>query len=99
MLNTNPASSRPDRIASSCSRLVAGVSCSSASDWPSRNRRNEAGTILGGTPTTAGTYTVTVSGTDWDGVPIAPMTYQITVVGNFTPPPVTITAPRPAAGS
>ena len=49
------------------------------------------GTILGGTPTTAGTYTFTVSGTDWNLIPIAPMTYQITIVGNFTPPPVTIT--------
>jgi hypothetical protein len=52
---------------------------------------NAPGTILGGTPTTAGTYTFTVSGTDNDGIPIAPMTYQITIVGNFTPPPVTIT--------
>ncbi len=52
---------------------------------------NAPGTILGGTPTTAGTYTFTVSGTDWNGIPIAPMTYQITIVGNFTPPPVTIT--------
>jgi hypothetical protein len=52
---------------------------------------NAPGTILWGTPTTAGTYTFTVSGTDYSGVPIAPMTYQITIVGNFTPPPVTIT--------
>ena len=49
------------------------------------------GTILGGTPTTAGTYTFTVSGTDWNQIPIAPMTYQVTIAGNFTPPPVTIT--------
>lgn len=51
----------------------------------------EAGTILGGTPTTAGTYTFTVSGTDYNGVSIAPMTYQLTIVGNYQPPPVTIT--------
>jgi len=51
---------------------------------------NAPGTILYGTPTTAGTYTFTVSGTDNDGIPIAPMTYQITVVGNFQPPPLTI---------
>jgi hypothetical protein len=50
-----------------------------------------AGTVLDGTPTTAGTYTFTVSGTDNSGIAIAPMTYQVTVVGNFTPPPVTIT--------
>lgn len=45
MLNTNPASSRPDRRPSICSRLVAGVSCSSASGWRSRKRRNESGTM------------------------------------------------------
>jgi hypothetical protein len=49
-----------------------------------------SGTILGGTPTTAGTYTFTVSGTDNNGISIAPMTYQITIVGNFQPPPMTI---------
>jgi hypothetical protein len=53
----------------------------------------EAGTILGGTPTTAGSYTFTVSGTDYNGISIAPMTYQITIVGNFQPPPVTINGP------
>jgi hypothetical protein len=52
-----------------------------------------SGTILGGTPTTAGTYTFTVSGTDNNGISITPMTYQITIVGNFQPPPVTINGP------
>lgn len=35
------------------------------------------------TPSTAGTYTFTVSGTDYNGIPIAPMTYEITIVGNY----------------
>ena len=52
-----------------------------------------SGTILGGTPTTAGTYTFTVSGTDNNGISIAPMTYQITIVGNVQPPPLTINGP------
>jgi hypothetical protein len=50
----------------------------------------EDGTIIGGTPTTAGTYTFTVSGSDINDVPIAPMTFQLTIVGNYQPPPVTI---------
>ena len=49
-----------------------------------------SGTILGGTPVTAGSYTFTVSGTDNNGISIAPMTYQITIVGNAQPAPVTI---------
>jgi large repetitive protein len=48
------------------------------------------GTILGGTPTTAGTYTFTVSGTDDNGISIAPMTYQLIIVGNVQPAPLTI---------
>jgi large repetitive protein len=48
------------------------------------------GTILGGTPTTAGTYTFTVSGTDDNGISITPMTYQLIIVGNFQPSPLTI---------
>jgi hypothetical protein len=43
MLNTNPASSRRDRTASICSRLVAGVSCSSASG--NRQLRNRCGLL------------------------------------------------------
>jgi large repetitive protein len=50
----------------------------------------EDGTTIGGTPTTAGTYTFTVSGSDINEVPIAPMTYQLTIVGNYQPPPLTI---------
>jgi hypothetical protein len=59
----------------------------------------EAGTILGGTPTTAGTYTFTVSGTDINLISIAPMTYQLTIIGNYQPPPVTIdnSSPLPSA--
>jgi hypothetical protein len=52
-----------------------------------------SGTILGGTPTTAGTDTFTVSGTDNSGISITPMTYQITIVGNSQPPPLTINGP------
>jgi hypothetical protein len=51
------------------------------------------GTIIGGTPTTAGTYTFTVSGIDNNGISIAPMTYQITVVGNAQPSPLQIQLP------
>jgi hypothetical protein len=59
----------------------------------------EDGTTIGGTPTTAGTYTFTVAGTDFNEVPIAPMTYQLTIVGNFQPPPLTIdnSSPLPSA--
>ena len=52
-----------------------------------------SGTILGGTPTTAGSYTFTVSGTDNSGISITPMTYQITIAGNSQPPPLTINGP------
>ena len=59
----------------------------------------EDGTTIAGTPTTAGTYTFTVSGTDINLIPIAPMTYQLTIVGNYQPPPLTIlnTSPLPSA--
>ena len=55
---------------------------------------NVEGTILGANvgagPTQEGTFTFTVSGTNYAEVPIAPMTYQITVTG---PPPLTIVLP------
>jgi hypothetical protein len=58
----------------------------------------EDGTTIAGTPTTAGTYTFTVSGRDQNQVPFAPMTYQLTIVGNYQPPPLAIlnTSPLPS---
>jgi hypothetical protein len=58
----------------------------------------EDGTTIGGTPTTAGTYTFTVSGSDQNQVPFAPMTYQLTIVGNYQPSPLAIlnTSPLPS---
>jgi hypothetical protein len=41
MLNTKPASRRPDRTASTCSRDLNGCSCNSASGCFCRNRRND----------------------------------------------------------
>src|SRR6266850_2574814 len=44
MVNTNPASSWPDRRLSICSRELNGLSCNSASGRRSRNCQNESGT-------------------------------------------------------
>ena len=44
MLNTKPASRRPDWIASNCSKLDDGLSWSTTSGWRLRNRRNDSGT-------------------------------------------------------
>jgi hypothetical protein len=49
-----------------------------------------AGTIVGGTPTQAGTFNFTVIGTDQEGEPLGPQTYSITVTAA---PPLTISFP------
>jgi hypothetical protein len=49
-----------------------------------------AGTIVGGTPTQAGTFTFTVIGTDQQGEPLGPQTYSISV---SAAPPLTVSFP------
>jgi hypothetical protein len=50
-----------------------------------------AGTIVGGTPTQAGSFTFTVKGVDQAGEPLGPLTYSITV-----DPPLALSISFPA---